>query len=430
MASAANGLFLKLGSDRTQVFLNSVEEEGRFSEPVDDFAHSRTAALICFVFSGGKLTHIAKAKKGVSAGTGLRRLNLSEVTLLEVAITGHALLKKTPKRFHRSLSVRLRGGGLLSPKSFVHVVDAVRQLSVNSSVLIDRFSTTRRELVRKLSNEAKQSLAYQKVALISALQLADIDRQPLQNWNPPAQGVPISFLDGLGSFRALEDQMVVQDLRQVPGFNFVKNHSAAAAIFESEEVRLTVILANRLPLEKQTGTDLIYFNETFQSFVMVQYKAMDKDSKSVAFFPLPDVQLDEEIRRMDEVVQLMSSVAVDTSIDGFRLNDNPFFLKLCPRLIFNPDEVAAVPGMYLPLDYWKTLVNDKGQIKGPRSGHRVTYQNVKRYMDNTEFINCVAKAWVGTNAKQSSHLKTLVLQVMETGRSVALAVKIKKDRSA
>jgi len=37
-----------------------------------------------------------------------------------------------------------------------------------------------------------------------------------------------------------------------------------------------VIMANRLPLEEQTGADLIYFNEAYSAFVLVQYKAMEK----------------------------------------------------------------------------------------------------------------------------------------------------------
>lgn len=430
MASAANGLFLKLASNRKQIFEAGVAEYGRFSEPVDDFDHSRNAALICFVFTDGKLTHIAKAKKGLSAGTELRRLNLTEVTQLDAAISSRALLSKVPKRFHKSLSKRLDGGGLLSPKSFVHVVDAVRQLSSYNAALLDRFSKARQDLLKKLSSDVKQSLEHQKIALISALQLADIDRDSLQEWSPPVQGNPTSFLDGLSSFRGLEDQMVVHDLNQVPGFKFVKPHATGAAIFESDDARLTVMLANKLPLERQTGTDLIYFNETFQSFVMVQYKAMEKDSKSEAYFPLPDEQLDEEIRRMDELVQKMNACPVDKSIDGFRLYENPFFLKLCPRLIFNPDEVSSIPGMYLPLDYWKKLVADKPRTRGPRGGQRVTYKNVGRHMDNTEFINCVAKAWVGTNTKQSKYLKQLVLTVLGTGRSVALAVKISTNRQA
>ena len=44
-------------------------------------------------------------------------------------------------------------------------------------------------------------------------------------------------------------------------------------IFENPTDRrqaLTVIMANRTPLEEQTGADLIYYNETYGAFVLVQ----------------------------------------------------------------------------------------------------------------------------------------------------------------
>jgi len=42
-------------------------------------------------------------------------------------------------------------------------------------------------------------------------------------------------------------------------------------------------MANKLPLEEQTGADLIYYNETFSSFVMVQYKAMNPGTEGQEF---------------------------------------------------------------------------------------------------------------------------------------------------
>ena len=42
-------------------------------------------------------------------------------------------------------------------------------------------------------------------------------------------------------------------------------------------------MANRLPLEQQTGADLIYFHEKYRSFVMVQYKAMERESGEEKF---------------------------------------------------------------------------------------------------------------------------------------------------
>ena len=224
--------------------------------------------------------------------------------------------------------------------------------------------------------------------------------------------------------------MVVHDLMHLPGFDILKAMPYNAAVFESDSERLTVILANRLPLEEQTGTDLIYYNETFQSFVMVQYKAMEREDDDkgnmTAGFRLPNHQLAEKITRMDALLAELKACEVNTAHDGFRLTDNPFFLKLCPRLVFNPDNIGLVPGMYLPLNYWKLIEQHPG-IKGPRGGRRVTYENVGRHFDNSAFTTVVAKAWVGTTPSQSSVLASAIRQTLQTGKAVAIAVKPKKQ---
>ena len=177
-------------------------------------------------------------------------------------------------------------------------------------------------------------------------------------------------------------------------------------------------------------TDLIYFNETYQSFVMVQYKAMEREDRhnrpAEAVYRLPDAQLKEEIDRMDDVLDALKACAPNTGIGGFRLTENPFFLKLCSRLIFNPDDVGLVPGMYLPLDYWKLLEKDPG-IQGPKGGLRITYDNAQRHLDNTAFTTVVSKAWVGTTPSQSQVLQDVIRTTLETGKAVAIAIKPKKS---
>lgn len=226
--------------------------------------------------------------------------------------------------------------------------------------------------------------------------------------------------------------MVVHDLMHLPGFDILKTYPYSAALFESDTERLTIVLANRLPLEEQTGADLIYFNETYQSFVMVQYKAMEKEQENGVghdVFRLPNPQLTEEIERMDALLTELRACASCADHDGFRLTDNPFFLKLCPRLIFNPDDIGLVPGMYLPLDYWKLLEQHPG-IKGPRGGLHITYQNVGRHFDNSAFASVVTKAWVGTTPGQSAVLKEAIRQTIETGKAAVVAVKSRKQRGS
>jgi hypothetical protein len=256
---------------------------------------------------------------------------------------------------------------------------------------------------------------------MTALAIAEMKRDELLSWSPPADGVPESFLDGLPSSRLREDPMVINDMLKVPGFDLIRTTPYSSAVFVSETERLTVVLANRLPLEEQTGADLIYYNETFKSFVMVQYKAMERDENDNTF-RLPSPQLEDEIKRMDKLLEIFRTCNPNDNRDGFRLNENPFYLKLCPRIVFEPDTIELVSGMYLPLDYWKFLELDPSLI-GPKGGRRVTYGNVGRYLNNTEFINLVAKAWIGTNFNQSEVLIPIVREVVETGRAVVIAVK-------
>ena len=166
---------------------------------------------------------------------------------------------------------------------------------------------------------------------------------------------------------------------------------------------------------------------------MVQYKAMEREDGPnevpQAVFRLPNSQLDEEIARMNALLAAIKNCPASAAHDGFRLTENPFFLKLCPRLVFNPDDIGLVPGMYLPLDYWKRLAQSPG-IQGPRGGLRVTFENAGRHFDNSAFTAIVSKAWVGTTPSQSDVLKEAIRQTIEAGKAVAIAVKPKKSDAA
>lgn len=426
----ASGFAVLLPKGRMTSFLECVEEGQPFAEPVTDFQHSRNVPLVCFIVTARKITHIGLGRRGSRAGTGLRRLNIDRVEKLAEPWSVQKIINRLPKRNAAPVRKRFESGGLLTDKGFAAVIEVLLQFSPHASALLDRFSQARTDRIKRLSDKTKDNLAQQKEALLTALSISGLSRDAVQEWSPP-NGTPVSFLEGLPAARLREDPMVVHDLMHLPGFDLIKTYPYNAAVFESDATseRLTVILANRLPLEEQTGTDLIYFNETFQSFVMVQYKAMEREDGTngipQAVFRLPNAQLAEEITRMDSLLATIQACPANTSHDGFRLTENPFFLKLCSRLVFNPDDIGLVPGMYLPLDYWKLLVQSPG-IPGPRGGLRVTFENVGRHFDNSSFTTIVSKAWVGTTPSQSDVLKEVIRQTLETGKAVAIAVKPKK----
>jgi hypothetical protein len=216
--------------------------------------------------------------------------------------------------------------------------------------------------------------------------------------------------------------MIEHDMRQIPGFEHVRSMPYGAAVFENGNTRLTVINANRSAIEGQFGADLVYFNETYESFVMIQYKAMEDDNDR-PIFCLPNQQLDQQITLMKSALTTLAGYHPNKERHGFRIMENPFFLKLCPRLSFNPDDAGLVRGMYLPLHYWYLIESDPSLV-GPRGGRQVDFNNVGRYLDNTGFIGLLTNAWVGTIPSQSQVLRPLIRQMIETNRPFTIAVKV------
>jgi len=219
--------------------------------------------------------------------------------------------------------------------------------------------------------------------------------------------------------------MVIADAEAFPGFDLIERDvQTATKVFSKGSTRLRITMANRQPLEAQTGADLIYFNETYQSFVMVQYKAMRDTARHGTIRTnvyRPDVQLDEEIRRMDEVSAAIAHIPATNALRDYRLNSEPFYLKLCPNTNLNLDDKGLFPGMYLPLEYWKLLIVDP-TTEGRRGGRIVGFENVRRKLSNTDFIQLVASGFIGSRLYQSEFLHTLISKVLQQGKSVTLAV--------
>jgi len=428
MARAA-GYVLRLTKSRAVELIEGADGTGSFPEAVDDFAHSRSAPLTCLVcVGGGQITHVAAARRGMRAAVGMRRLNIGPLVELANPVRRRDLLEAVAPRYRHHLADRLKEGGLVPPATFAAAAQALMELAPEVRSALSRFGAGRRERLARLTPDQRRSLALQKDTLATAMAIADIDRAALQDWEPPLEGDrTFSFLDGLPQMREREDLMVLTDHGRVPGFDRVLDAAHGAAVFENGDVSLTVVMANHLPLEEQLGADLIYFNETYRSFVIVQYKAMEGDDEEGSVFRLPDDQLKIELKRMEHHLAQLKRCRPNDCRQGYRMLENPFFLKLCPRVQLAPDSKALVRGMYLTLDYWK-LIEADGTMTGPRGGRIVTYGNVGRHIDNSAFVALVANAWVGTTIEQSAVLVDLIREVLTSGRTLTFAVRSEKRR--
>ncbi len=429
----AGGYILLVPESRRELLLEAAEFGESFystnpsvSEPVPSFKHSKNAPLVVFAaFEDGYITHIADGRKGQYAGTGLVRLYLEELQPLQHPIPFNELLSGTDIRVRRHLKQRFDQGGLLPPKTLGCFVGRITELDPSIDHRLTRFSARRAEALQSLKPHARENLAYQKEALGLALQIAGLPKDDLLEWQL-SDGKQHSFLDGLPSVQVREDAMLLSDFSTLPGFQPIGEVTHySTKCFSSEQhppIRLTVIMANRYPLEQQTGADLIYFNETYRSFVMVQYKAMETRRGESEFRWQPKDQFSDEIHRMETLLEVLRKMPNGLDPNGYRFTDNPFFLKFCPRVVFNPDDKGLFKGIYLPLDLWKQA-EAAGQFDGKRGGKVLTYDNVGRRINNSEFVKLVADSWVGTTIEQSKFLSVLIRNVLETGKTLTLAIR-------
>jgi len=290
---------------------------------------------------------------------------------------------------------------------------------------LGRFSDSRQAALGRITLRQRDNLALQKETVSVALQIAGIDTDEVLDWAPESDASTHSFLAGLPGAVLREDAMIICDFSKLPGFEAVRDTQFAAKEFvnpRDSSSRLVVLMANRLPLEQQTGADLIYYHERHKAFVMIQYKAMNGTAEQEAFRWKDGDQLAKEIAEMDGLLTALEACPNDPSPDSFRLNQNPFFLKICRRRLFNPDDKGLFPGMYFPLDLWKSLAVDPATL-GKKSGRFINYANARRRLSNREFVTLIAGGWIGTTVPQSSVLERVIKLVIETGKTVTLAVK-------
>ena len=390
---------------------------------------NRRLVAVFASFERDHITHIAEGRMGPRAGTGMVQLQMRHFRHLARPPSFSEITRNATGRVRFHLGRYLKSGGVLPPKTREALLDVMIATDDTVTDWLNQLEG-HPSAVARLGARAKENLALQKDAAGVALRIAGIEPAQLMGWRVGTQPRR-SFLDGLPEARVREDAMIVGDAATIPGYDHVQDapHFAARTFKSRRDPsnRMTIIMANRMPLEQQTGADLIYFNEEYRSFVMVQYKAMEEEASKAVFRWRPGDRFEKELDRMHRLLNVIKQTRTAGDHKSFRFSTNPFFLKFCPRVVLKPDATGLFRGMYVPLDLWDHL-RGSGRLVGPRGGKMVTFENTERWMSNTEFINVVSKSWVGTSTAQSDSLEPVIKEVLTTGKTVTMAVKHRRDR--
>jgi hypothetical protein len=383
----------------------------------------RRKPILCFISTKrGLLTHVGRAEVRYAAQTGFDRLELWNVKPFAQPIRKGLIRQNLSGKQSWRARRDLETGGHMSAGSFSQNFAALKQASPEAYAVADSLIDRRLAEPDPEPTPEKVNWAYQRDAVVTALEIAGFPKDRLQvpaQFTQSTKTKVTSIFDEVGDVYAMEDHVILQDMDAGgPEWKAEKAKHYPARVFTNGETVLTVILANKEELEKQLGVDLIYINERYRAVVFVQYKMFEGKDGEEGY--RPNQQLADEIARMDAAAATLTNIPADESCDGYRLGLDPFFLKFCSRLLTH-DDVGHVPGHYLPLGYWKRLAADD-RVKGKRGGVRVDKYNLGRHFSPTAFIDLVAKGWIGTSALQADVLIPYLMDALRGKKGVVLAI--------
>ncbi len=379
--------------------------------------------MLCFISTHrGRLTHVARSVVYYEAESGRDRLDIWNLMPLarpvRIAAIKAKLKGKQAWRAKRALD-----GGHISASAFELVMEALQKVDEAAFGTSDGLIDRRLPSPDLAPTSAKTNWAYQRDAVVTCLEIARIPKEQLAISPQLDEGAPAglaSIFDSEEGITTIEDLAILQDLDAADeDWQFVKRQRYPAKLFTNGDTQLTIILANKLSLETQLGVDLIYVNETLKSVVFVQYKMFSGVDGEGGY--RPDKQMAEEIMRMDAAASKLAEVESDETCDGYRFGTDPFFLKFCSKLLTHDDK-GHVPGIYVPLSYWKRLAKTPA-VKGKKGGTVVFTETFgRRHFTPTHFIDMVGRGWVGTSALQTKVIVPYLRAAMDGKKGIVLAV--------
>lgn len=212
----------------------------------------------------------------------------------------------------------------------------------------------------------------------------------------------------------MEDQVLAHDARQMPGWELVNSSMTGFATFTNGNTELQVFTANRTPVEKAVGVDLIYINQRLNNAVMIQYKMLEeeKDKDKRHWIYRPDKQFDKEMERMKKF-ELTQPRGLD-----YRLSYNPFFLKFVRRVANDMSNA----GVTLTIEHFVLLCADERSL-GKKGGRRIDFELLcGRYLRKDQLVGLVESGYVGTAANDTERVKALIeLSLSASRRSSVVA---------
>ncbi len=335
------------------------------------------------------------------------RLTIKKLRLITPASLQAIEGEVTDARMKRLLADRLpaeSGFSSLSPKLSAHLIELLAQNPDNQTALDTSLSLLPKLRRTSHVNWAQENAIYFAMATFGMRGNVIPDAVVLKRGSS-------SGLDLVGAY-LYEDNVVHADASRLPGFDAIAPDVTGRATFKKDDERLVIYTANKLPLEKMLGVDLIYINETRGNVIMVQYKMLeeDKQESGIDWLFRPDKQLRDEIARMQ-------IPGFEGALSDYRLSRNPFFFKFVKRKIMDDSHQSFL----VSLDHLNQILAAP-ETKGPRGGVRLSYEALDgTYLRESDMLSLIRSGYVGTHRAETKALATIIDRVAKGDNAVVLA---------
>lgn len=384
--------------------------EFTIARPHDLFEKVRmpTACLILGKGDDSDEVYFGLASSRSAVTTLESRVKVKRAQNIRPSSKGDILKLVTDRTHARNLRDRLSSSAsviALSPKLSVHLIEKLAAIEANRGAM--------RAAVASLSAPKyyRGMDAMQEDAVHTALRAFDL--------SPSDQAISVELAGNretaLARINIMEDSVVEHDARTFPDYELTGSDITGRAVFEKGRERLEVFTANRRPLEKVFGVDLVYLNTTRQNIVMVQYKMLERyerEDHDTDWIYRLDANLDDEIKRMRKFSRQHAPGPYE-----YRLNPQVFYLKFVKR-----DGALSNAGIVLPIDHFERLRADPSS-KGPRGAVRVSFESLAgRYLRQGPFLDLIRAGYIGATAETTAHLKRLIEAIVEGDRAVVGAI--------
>jgi len=359
--------------------------------------------------------YLATATRKTAVSTFDSRLTIKKLRSVVPSSLRELKERVTDTRMKRLLNDRLPSAGefsSLSPKLSAHLIYLLAQESENHASL--EVALSQLPKLRRIPhiNWAQEDAIHSAMAAFG-----------LRANETPVEVVlkrgGSSGLSLIGS-HLYEDNIIHTDASRLPGFDLVATDITGRAVFEKRDERLVIYTANKLPLEKMLGVDLIYINETRGNTVMVQYKMLEEaksQNGNQDWQFRPDEQLRDEIARM-------RLPAFHGEVKDYRLERNPFFFKFVKRKVVDDSHQSFV----VSLDHLNQILASP-EARGPKGGIRVSYEALDgTYLRETDMISLIRSGYVGTYRAETKALATIISEVVKGNKALVLAWQSKVQR--